>query len=117
MKKEIYAHSTDFEINKDIFETLKSRGWIDSSYGNDLVPSMIYYLEKDNSKGESEYLQIMFSNSTEDDYINELFNKSNLMYFNDVHDSIRNVYDLTLISSSDFETILKFTDIFINNKP
>lgn len=73
-------HSINFEIHEDIYNAFFTLGFRDSSYKNDLVPSMSIDCKKYDihQYGSDAYLQIMFANSHIDNYDEELFNKTNV---------------------------------------
>ena len=74
-------HSTNFDINDEVYNAFFTLGFICTTYQHDLVPSMsincrdydMHHAENSNS-----YIQIMFANSETDDYDQELFNRTNV---------------------------------------
>ena len=73
-------HSTNFEINNEVYNAFFTLGFKCTTYQHDLVPSMsIDCKQYDIHQYESDaYLQIMFANSEIDDYDRELFNRTNV---------------------------------------
>ena len=95
MTKEIFKDN-DLYNDKIVLNNFSNIGFIDSSFSNDLVPSFILELRKEN------YIQIFLANSTINNYDEELFNTSNVYINNEI------LEELPIFESKDIWIIWSF---------